>query len=67
MRRDADQRVEEQHLSTEEARRRAEIAEARNAEGQNVEGAHSTGRTGDARVADDSTSSTRELPREPRA
>ena len=63
LRRDADERVEEQHLSTEEARRRAEIAEA-----QNADGSHISDRRGvDTRGTDDSVDSTRELPREPRA
>jgi len=55
LRRDADERVEEQHLSTEEARRRAEIAEndLRDRSGQ-ARGTHSPG---DATLTRDSRDS----------
>ncbi|MFW5472643.1 hypothetical protein ACOCJ5_04975 [Knoellia sp. CPCC 206450] len=68
LRRDADARVEEQHLSTEEARRRAEIAEAQNAERSGLHRAD-VDRSGADRsdVQRSDVEPTRETPREPRA
>ncbi len=63
LRREADERVEEQHLSTEEARRRAEIAESQNAQHDTT----TTRPTRDQDLPGRHTEPTRDLPREPRA